>query len=302
MIEAAGFERVTFTPTDRRHGGAAFGLALVIAAVSPSACACRAPASCSRAKACWRSIDTRPLPLPAKIAVAAARLIERPSSAEGAGRLAAALTRLGPSYVKLGQFLATRPDVVGTAIARDLESAAGQDAAVSAGAGRGGGRRRARQAARRRFSRASARRSPPPRSRRCTAPRSSRTARASRSRSRCCGPASSAASAPISPPSSLSRARRRASSLEAQRLRLIEVVETLARSVAIEMDLRLEAAALSEMAREHARGQRLPRAHGRLGPHRARRADARMDRRHHAQRSRRARGTTASICRRSAAA
>ena len=39
-----------------------------------------------------------------------------------------------------------------------------------------------------------------------------------------------------------------ACSLEAQRLRLIEVVATLARSVAIEMDFRLEAAALSEMA------------------------------------------------------
>ena len=35
-------------------------------------------------------------------------------------RLAAALTRLGPSYVKLGQFLATRPDVVGSDIALDL--------------------------------------------------------------------------------------------------------------------------------------------------------------------------------------
>ena len=33
-----------------------------------------------------------------------------------------ALTKLGPTYVKLGQFLATRPDVVGTAIATDLES------------------------------------------------------------------------------------------------------------------------------------------------------------------------------------
>jgi ubiquinone biosynthesis protein len=31
-----------------------------------------------------------------------------------------AVTRLGPSYVKLGQFLATRPDVVGYAIAADL--------------------------------------------------------------------------------------------------------------------------------------------------------------------------------------
>ena len=37
-------------------------------------------------------------------------------------------------------------------------------------------------------------------------------------------------------------------SAEARRLRLIEVVETLRRSVTIEMDLRLEAAALSEMA------------------------------------------------------
>jgi ubiquinone biosynthesis protein len=37
-------------------------------------------------------------------------------------------------------------------------------------------------------------------------------------------------------------------SAEARRLRLVEVVETLRRSVTIEMDLRLEAAALSEMA------------------------------------------------------
>src|SRR5262249_40024398 len=37
-------------------------------------------------------------------------------------------------------------------------------------------------------------------------------------------------------------------SAEARRLRLIEVVATLARSVAIEMDFRLEAAAASEMA------------------------------------------------------
>jgi len=35
-------------------------------------------------------------------------------------RLAKAVDRLGPSYVKLGQFLATRPDVVGAEIAADL--------------------------------------------------------------------------------------------------------------------------------------------------------------------------------------
>jgi ubiquinone biosynthesis protein len=44
-----------------------------------------------------------------------------------------------------------------------------------------------------------------------------------------------------------------ARSIEAQRLRLVEVVATLARSVTIEMDFRLEAAALSEMA-ENTRG------------------------------------------------
>jgi ubiquinone biosynthesis protein len=51
------------------------------------------------------------------------RLIERRGvHANPNGQLAAALTRLGPNYVKLGQFLATRPDVIGIAAARDLES------------------------------------------------------------------------------------------------------------------------------------------------------------------------------------
>ncbi len=50
-----------------------------------------------------------------------ARLIERRDAGDGAQRLAKALTRLGPSYVKFGQFLATRPDVVGIRVARDLE-------------------------------------------------------------------------------------------------------------------------------------------------------------------------------------
>src|SRR6187401_721422 len=67
-------------------------------------------------------VDPTPLPLPARAGLRLARLIERPSNDSQAGRLAAALTRLGPTYVKLGQFLATRPDVVGIAIARDLES------------------------------------------------------------------------------------------------------------------------------------------------------------------------------------
>jgi len=50
-----------------------------------------------------------------------ARLIARRDAGTRSARFSAALSRLGPSYVKLGQFLATRPDVVGAAVARDLE-------------------------------------------------------------------------------------------------------------------------------------------------------------------------------------
>lgn len=51
-----------------------------------------------------------------------ARLLSRRRSkgAQRTQRMARAIDRLGPSYVKLGQFLATRPDVVGTDIANDL--------------------------------------------------------------------------------------------------------------------------------------------------------------------------------------
>jgi ubiquinone biosynthesis protein len=42
------------------------------------------------------------------------------SAGRSGERLARAFTDLGPSYIKLGQFLATRPDVIGVAIAHDL--------------------------------------------------------------------------------------------------------------------------------------------------------------------------------------
>jgi len=44
----------------------------------------------------------------------------RSSSLDRSERFSKAVQRLGPSYVKLGQFLATRPDVVGAEIATDL--------------------------------------------------------------------------------------------------------------------------------------------------------------------------------------
>ncbi|MET0746262.1 MAG: ubiquinone biosynthesis protein UbiB, partial [Microvirga sp.] len=66
-------------------------------------------------------VDPSVLPPSGRFALRLARLIERRDLDDGAPRLSTALTRLGPSYVKVGQFLATRPDIVGVAAARDLE-------------------------------------------------------------------------------------------------------------------------------------------------------------------------------------
>ncbi|MEO8667865.1 MAG: 2-polyprenylphenol 6-hydroxylase [Bauldia sp.] len=60
-------------------------------------------------------IDLDALPPTPRMALRFAKILERRNldSSNRAGRLTAALNRLGPSYVKLGQFLATRPDIVG---------------------------------------------------------------------------------------------------------------------------------------------------------------------------------------------
>ncbi|MEP1206937.1 MAG: 2-polyprenylphenol 6-hydroxylase [Rhizobiaceae bacterium] len=62
-------------------------------------------------------------PAPVRLAKAIARVIERRRAKDQAQseNLSKALNRLGPSWVKLGQFLATRPDIVGASIALDLE-------------------------------------------------------------------------------------------------------------------------------------------------------------------------------------
>ncbi len=71
----------------------------------------------------FRELDLGDLRGPLKFGIGILRLVERRSQVAAKGApLAAALERLGPSYVKLGQFLATRPDVVGAAVARDLET------------------------------------------------------------------------------------------------------------------------------------------------------------------------------------
>jgi ubiquinone biosynthesis protein len=192
-------------------------------------------------------VDPVFLPVPARMALRLARVIERPARGAATTRLSTALTRLGPTYVKLGQFLATRPDVVGVALARDLESLqdkmppfpqADAEAAVAAAFDR---------PVREVFA--------------SFGPAVAAASIAQVHRAEVLAAAGGRAVAvKILRPGIERRFRAdleafayaadKAESLsaEARRLRLIEVVETLRRSVGLEMDLRLEAAALSEMA------------------------------------------------------
>jgi ubiquinone biosynthesis protein len=191
-------------------------------------------------------VDPAAVPVPARPLLRIARLFERRNKGTADARLSTALTRLGPSYVKLGQFLATRPDVVGTALARDLERLqdhmppfpqAESEAVIAAALGK-----------------------------------------PVKSLFLSLGPPVAAASiaqvhrAEVDSPDgprpvavkvlrpgverrfhddlgafTFAAQHAEDSSAEARRLRLIEVVDTLRRSVAVEMDFRLEAAALSEM-------------------------------------------------------
>lgn len=57
----------------------------------------------------------RALTLPVRIVMWPFHVRDNPKA-----RVAAALTRLGPSYIKLGQFLATRADLIGPAMSQDL--------------------------------------------------------------------------------------------------------------------------------------------------------------------------------------
>jgi ubiquinone biosynthesis protein len=197
------------------------------------------------------AVDPSLVPPPGQLALKLARLVERRGTKSGP-RLSRALERMGPAYLKLGQFLATRPDVVGVVMARDLEalqdrlppfSQSEAEAAISASLERP-------------VSQAFASLGPP-----VAAASIAQVHRGEVLRDGARHPVA----VKVLRPHVASRFRRdlsdfffvahkaEAYSAEARRLRLVEVINTMQRSVAMEMDLRLEAAALSEMA-ENTRG------------------------------------------------
>ncbi|THD44217.1 MAG: 2-polyprenylphenol 6-hydroxylase [Bradyrhizobium sp.] len=204
-------------------------------------------------------IDPATLPPLARLPLALANILAK-RGARGLDGLAAAFGRLGPSYVKLGQFLATRPDIVGFRVAGELEKLqdrvtpterAAAVAAIEAAFG---------------------------------APiatlyiefgepvAAASVAQVHRARVRDADGERDVAVKLLRPGverrfardlSDMLYAARSAERFEPRlrRLRLVEVVETLARGVRIEMDLRLEAAAASEFAETLANepGFRAPR-------------------------------------------
>jgi ubiquinone biosynthesis protein len=192
------------------------------------------------------AVDPSLVPAPGQLALRIARLVERQGAKSGP-RLSRALTRLGPAYLKLGQFLATRPDVVGVVLARDLESLQdrlppfSQSEAETVIA----------SSLERPITQAFASLGPP-----VAAASIAQVHRGEIER----GGVRIPVAVKVLRPNVASRFRRDLAdffyvahkaetySAEARRLRLVEVINTMSRSVAMEMDLRLEAAALSEMA------------------------------------------------------
>jgi ubiquinone biosynthesis protein len=192
------------------------------------------------------AVDPSLVPPPAQLLIKIARLIERRGAKSGP-RLSRALERMGPAYLKLGQFLATRPDVVGVVMARDLEalqdrlppfSQSEAESVIAASLERP-------------ITQAFVSLGPPV--------AAASIAQVHRGEVMRDGARQSVA-VKVLRPNVASRFRRDLSdfffvahkaetySAEARRLRLVEVIHTMQRSVTMEMDLRLEAAALSEMA------------------------------------------------------
>jgi ubiquinone biosynthesis protein len=68
----------------------------------------------------FKGVDPALLPVPAQFLLRIGNLIAKPGSGDAPQALVRAFAQIGPSYVKLGQFLATRPDVVGGEIADAL--------------------------------------------------------------------------------------------------------------------------------------------------------------------------------------
>jgi ubiquinone biosynthesis protein len=179
--------------------------------------------------------------------------VTAPLRKNGAGdgnetRLSEALTSLGPSYIKLGQFLATRDDIIGRELARDLSTLQDRLPPFS----QGGARAAVEEALGAPIDQLYAEFGPPV--------AAASIAQVHKARVREPDGTLKQVAVKVLRPGIEQRFQKDLDSYffaarmierfhaPSRRLRPIAVVDTLAKSVAIEMDLRMEAAAISEIA------------------------------------------------------
>jgi ubiquinone biosynthesis protein len=190
--------------------------------------------------------------LPAPLALFAR--VTAPLRKNGAGergnetKLSAALTSLGPSYIKLGQFLATRDDIIGRELARDLSTLQDRLPPFSQSEAKAA----VEEALGAPIDTLYAEFGPPV--------AAASIAQVHKAKLRGPGGELTPVAVKVLRPGIEQRFQRDLDSYvfaarmierlypPSRRLRPIAVVDTLAKSVAIEMDLRMEAAAISEMA------------------------------------------------------
>ncbi len=208
-------------------------------------------------------VDADELPALPSFVIRTARLFQRKDATDAgqAERLTAALNRLGPSYVKLGQFLATRPDIVGQEFSNTLGRLRDEIESFPEAEARA----IVEVALHRPVSELFLSFSPPIAAASIAQVHKAEIADAEGE--------TRAVAVKVLRPDIRRRFKRDLDTFyegarlverfdpAARRLRPIAVVDTLARGVTIEMDLRLEAAALSEMAETTAAdsGFRVPR-------------------------------------------
>jgi len=208
----------------------------------------------------FSGIDAEAVPPGGRIGLRLARLIARKKTAGEAERMTRAFNRLGPSYVKLGQFLATRADIVGAEMAETLGRLRDEIEPFPEADARAAVERALGKPVEALF----ASFSPPVAAASIAQVHKAEIAGENGTR---------AVAVKVLRPGVRRRFRRDLDTFyagarlverldpKARRLRPVAVVDTLARSVTLEMDLRLEAAALSEMAEATASdtGFRVPR-------------------------------------------
>jgi len=163
-------------------------------------------------------------------------------------KLSAALTSLGPSYIKLGQFLATRDDIIGRELAADLSTLQDRLPPFS----QADARKAVEEALGSPIDKLFAEFGPPV--------AAASIAQVHKAKVRMPDGTLKPVAVKVLRPGIEQRFQRDLDSYffaarmverfhpRARRLRPVAVVDTLAKSVAIEMDLRMEAAAISEMA------------------------------------------------------